>query len=82
MIKNKLNSSKKSRTIFSVISGVNIKLGGRLVSQRIIPKRSSTVIQKGKLNRDITSLITTNRFTSNSNRGAFSITVTMGHKFF
>lgn len=82
MIKKNLTRSKKSRTIFSVISGANIKLGGRLISQIIIPKNSSTNIQKGKLNRNITSFITKNRFTSKSNRGAFSITVTMGHKFF
>jgi hypothetical protein len=82
LIKNKLTRTKRSRTIFSVLSGVNIKLGGRLISQKIIPKRTSTIIQKGKLNRGVTSLITTNRFTSKSNRGAFSVTVTMGHKFF
>ena len=81
-IKQMLNKTKRSKTIFSVLSGMNIKKGGRLFSERIIPKRTSMSFQKGKLNRNTTSFVTTNRFTSKSRRGAFSITVTMGHKFF
>ena len=78
----KLTKTNNSYYKFSVLSGINIKKGGRLKTEKIIPKKTSISIQKGKLNRGITSLVTTNRFTSKSKKGAFSITVTMGHKFF
>ena len=82
MIKLNLTKTFRSYFRFSVISGVNLKKGGRFKSEKIIPKRTSRSMQKGTLNRGITSLITTNRFTTKTKRGAFSITVTMGHKFF
>ena len=66
----------------TILTGVNIKLGGRLLSQKIVPRFTSRTIQRGNLGKTKADLITTSRFTNKNKRGAFSFTVTMGHKFF
>ena len=70
----------KSRSLST--TGVHIKLGGRLKRQRLTNRITTMTFQKGSLNRVSSDLLTTARYTSKSVRGAFSITVTMAHKFF
>ena len=82
MIKKNLTRSKKSRTIFSVISGANIKLGGRLMKGKIVPRRTVKKIQYGSLARSKSNYVTTARLTQKNKRGSFSFTVSIGHKFF
>ena len=62
--------------------GFRIKLGGRLLSQKIVPRFTSRTHQKGNLGRTKAHLITTSRFTAKNKRGAFSFTVKMGHVSF
>ena len=52
------------------------------MTQSIVPKQTSKIIQIGSINRANTDFVTTARYTAKNKRGAFSITVTMGHKFF
>ena len=66
----------------TALVGIRIKLGGRLLSQRIVPRFTSKTIQRGNLGKTKADLITTSRFTQKNKRGVFSFTVTMGHKFF
>ena len=82
IIKNILSSNYRNSNKLGVVSGINLKKGGRLITQAIIPKLTSKIIQKGSINRANTDFVTTSRYTAKSKRGAFSITVTMGHKFF
>lgn len=70
------------KTQSSAILGVHIKKGGRLMTEPFIPKKSFKVLQTGSIKRANTDFVTTSRFTSKNKRGAFSITVTIGHKFF
>ena len=82
IIKNIIFSGNKNLNTLAVVSGINLKKGGRLMTQSIIPKLTSKIIQIGSINRANTDFVTTSRYTAKSKRGAFSITVTMGHKFF
>ena len=66
----------------TALVGIRIKLGGRLLSQKIVPRFTSRTIQRGNLGKTKADFITTSRFTNKNKRGAFSFTVTMGHKFF
>ena len=84
-----LKRFNKSKHVFNInklkptaLVGIRIKLGGRLHSQKIVPRFSSRVTQRGSLSRTNTDLITKSRLTAKNRRGAFSFTVTMGHKFF
>ena len=82
IIKNIISSGNRNSNTLAVVSGINLKKGGRLMTQPIVPKQTSKIIQIGSINRANTDFVTTSRYTAKNKRGAFSITVTMGHKFF
>jgi hypothetical protein len=80
----KFVAQRKSRSslIPSLLSGIKIRLAGRLLTQRVIPKLTVKTIQRGTLARGKTNLINSARFTNKNRRGAYSITVSIGHVFF
>ena len=77
-----MEGQKRGFLKLAYFTGAHIKLGGRLLSQKIVPRFTSRTIQRGNLGKTKADLITTSRFTNKNKRGAFSFTVTMGHKFF
>ena len=78
-----LNKSplKKGTTgnINSVLAGINIKVGGRLMTQRVVPRLTSRVTQKGAVARGKINYINSSRVNLKNRRGAHSVTVTMSH---
>jgi Mitochondrial ribosomal protein (VAR1) len=74
--------SNKYAIIPSYLSGFKIKVSGRLLTQRVIPRLTVKTIQRGTLARGKAKFVDTARFSNKNKRGSFSITVTMGHKFF
>jgi Mitochondrial ribosomal protein (VAR1) len=75
-------AQRKSSFIPSLLSGIKIRLAGRLLTQRVIPKLTVKTIQRGTLARGKTNLVNSARFTNKNRRGAYSITVSIGHVFF
>lgn len=75
-----INSFKHNAS--SSITGISMKLGGRILAQKIVPRFTSQTFQEGSLNRGITNIVNTSRFTSKNRKGSYSITVSMGHRFF
>jgi len=63
----------------SFLSGIYLKLAGRVLTQKIQRRVKSKVIQKGSLARTSTGLININRFANKNKRGVFSITIKTGH---
>lgn len=74
--------SSKSSIIPSYLSGFKIRVAGRLLTQRVIPRLTVKTIQRGTLARGKAKFVDSARFTNKNKRGSFSITVTMGHIFF
>ena len=66
----------------TILTGVNINLGGRLMRGKIVPRRTVKKIQYGSLARSKSNYVTTSRLTQKNKRGSFSFTVSIGHKFF
>ena len=66
----------------TILTGVNIKLGGRLIRGKIVPRRTVKKIQYGSLARSKSNYVTSARLTQKNKRGSFSFTVSIGHKFF
>ena len=66
----------------TILTGVNINLGGRLMRGKIVPRRTVKKIQYGSLARSKSNYFTTARLTQKNKRGSFSFTVSIGHKFF
>nr|YP_010044417.1 ribosomal protein S3 [Trametes coccinea]QPF23658.1 ribosomal protein S3 [Trametes coccinea] len=75
------NMNKFSK-LTTLLTGVNIKLGGRLMKGKIVPRRTVKKIQHGSLARSKSNYITTARLTQKNKRGSFSFTVSIGHRFF
>ena len=66
-------------TLLSNLSGMNIKLAGRILSQKLKRRVKSKSIQKGTLARTKANIVNTSRFTNKNKIGAFSITIKTGH---
>lgn len=80
-----LNRKMKKSLIHNAstsITGIRMKLGGRILAQKIVPRFTSQTYQEGSLTRTNASIVTSSRFSSKNRKGAYSITVSMGHKFF
>ena len=75
IFKNRISNNK----IPSFLSGIYLKLAGRVLTQKIQRRVKSKIIQKGSLARTRTGLNNLNRFTSKNKRGVFSITIKTGH---
>ena len=73
--KKRFNKNK----IPSFLSGIYLKLAGRVLTQKIQRRVKSKVIQKGSLTRTRAELININRFINKNKRGVFSITIKTGH---
>ena len=63
----------------SIISGVNIRLGGRTFRQKIIPRRTVQQIQRGSLANDKVDLVEKSLSTGKTKRGSYSFSVRLGH---
>ena len=75
---------KKSRISIlpSFLTGIKIRLGGRLLSQKVVPRFTVQTFQEGSLARTKANVVTSSRFTHKNKRGTFSITVSVGQGFF
>nr|UEP17209.1 hypothetical protein [Lactarius zonarius] len=63
----------------SFLSGIYLKLAGRVLTQKLQRRVKSKIVQKGSLARTKANLINTNRFVNKNKRGTFSITIKTGH---
>lgn len=75
----KINNRFSNNKIPSFLSGIYLKLAGRVLTQKIQRRVKSKVVQKGSLARTRASLINTNRFVNKNKRGVYSVTVIIGH---
>ena len=74
--------SKNSSIIPSYLSGFKIRVAGRLLTQRVVPRLTVKTIQRGTLARGKAQFVNSARFSNKNKRGSFSIMVTTGHIFF
>ena len=81
-IKKTPNFINKYSIIPSYLSGFKIRVAGRLLTQRVVPRLTVKTIQRGTLARGKAQFVNSARFTNKNKRGSFSITVTTGHIFF
>nr|YP_009690350.1 ribosomal protein S3 [Phellinus lamaoensis]YP_010697843.1 ribosomal protein S3 [Phellinidium ferrugineofuscum]YP_010697879.1 ribosomal protein S3 [Fuscoporia viticola]QEG57130.1 ribosomal protein S3 [Phellinus lamaoensis]WCF76804.1 ribosomal protein S3 [Phellinidium ferrugineofuscum]WCF76840.1 ribosomal protein S3 [Fuscoporia viticola] len=65
----------------SGVSGLNIKLAGRPINEKIIPRLTVKRAQRGNFNRLNTKVNQISTFTDKSRKGAFNFTVRLSHIF-
>jgi len=73
------NKNYISKKIPSFLSGISLKIGGRLMTQRVVPKQTIKIIRKGALTRGKIKYLDQSRYTNKNRRGAFSLTLSIGH---
>jgi hypothetical protein len=73
---------KNSSFVTSFLTGIKVRLGGRLLTQKVVPRFTVKNTQKGSLSRTKANFVSRSRFTNKNKRGAFSISVSIGHGFF
>jgi hypothetical protein len=62
----------------SFISGIKIKVAGRLLTDAVIPRKTVLTIRKGTLSRNKINFLDIAKYTSKNKRGAYSLTITTG----
>ena len=65
----------------SKISGINVKLAGRPLNERIIPRLTVKRAQRGSFNRLNAKMIEKSMYTDKTRKGAYSFTVTLSQNF-
>ena len=77
----KLKKRFSNKKIPSFLSGIYLKLAGKVLTRKIKRRVKSKIIQKGSLARVNIDLINTKTFVKKNKRGVFSITIKTGHIF-
>jgi|SRR5215472_10966192 len=63
----------------SFISGLKLKIGGRLMTHRIVPKKTVKIIRKGNLTKNNITFLDEARYTNKNKRGAFTLSISLKH---
>jgi ribosomal protein S3 len=70
----------KRLLIASRLTGIKVRIAGRLARQRVVPKRTVKTTYKGAISRSINNLVDSATFTDKNKKGAFSIRVWLSHR--
>jgi Mitochondrial ribosomal protein (VAR1) len=81
VIKNptRLINRKRFSLVPCILSGLSVKVAGRVMTQRVVPRKTVKFTQKGSLSRTKSVFVENARFTNKNKRGSFSITVSSGY---
>src|ERR1700710_1575226 len=81
VIKNptRMINRKRFSVVPCILSGISVKVAGRVMTQRVVPRKTVKFTQKGSLSRTKSIFVENSRFTNKNKRGSFSITVTSGY---
>jgi len=81
IIKNPIKISNNNLIIKipSLLSGIKLRIGGRLLTQRIIPRKTVKTIRKGTLAKGKINFLDEARYTNKNKRGAFTLIISLGH---
>ena len=80
--KSKSNKSDDLRILPTFLAGIKLKVAGRLMKEKVIPRKTTKKFSKGSSSIGKINFTDTSRFTSKNRRGAFSITISSSQNFF
>lgn len=79
---NNSSNAASNKIIPSFLSGLKIKIGGRLMRYKIIPRKTTQLINRGASSFGRVNYTDYARYTNKNRKGAYSITVSSGQNFF
>ena len=68
----KLNIHK---SIPTVLTGLKIKISGRLITQRVVPKKTISKLEKGGFKKTKENIVDYAMYTNKNKRGSYSVKV-------
>jgi hypothetical protein len=74
-----LNNKYLKFNIPSFLSGIKLKIGGRLMTHKVVPKQTIKIIRKGDLARGKIIFLDKARYTNKNKRGQFTLSISIGH---
>jgi len=78
---NKVTGKTNFNFIPAFLSGINIRVAGRLLTQRVVPRKTVKTIRRGAAATGKINFSDMARYTNKNKRGSFSITVSSGQNF-
>jgi hypothetical protein len=78
----KLFIRNKFNIIPSFLTGLKMKVAGRLMNYKVIPRKTVKLRERGSSSPGTVNYTSFSRVTSKNRRGAYSITVSSGQNFF
>ena len=78
----KINNKDQVNIIPSFISGITIKVAGRLMKYKVVPRRTVKIVRRGSSSMGKVNFSDVSRYTNKNKRGSFTITIKSGHNFF
>ena len=79
---NNVNLNRNNNIIPAFLSGINIRVAGRLLTQSVVPRQTVKITQRGATQRGKINFLDVARYTRKNKRGAFSITIKSGQNIF
>ena len=78
----KINNNDQVNIIPAFISGITIKVAGRLMKYKVIPRKTVKIVRRGSSSIGKVNFSDISRYTNKNKRGSFTITIKSGHNFF
>jgi hypothetical protein len=81
-IKNNYKIKDKTNIIPAFLTGLTIKVAGRLMKYKIIPRKTVKIIRRGSSSVGKINYTNFSKYTNKNRRGAFTISINSGQNFF
>lgn len=78
----KINNKDQVKILPAFLSGMTIKVAGRLMKYKVIPRKTTRIVRRGSSSVGKINYLDISRYTNKNKRGAFSITIKSGQNFF
>jgi hypothetical protein len=78
----KNNNKDKTNIIPAFLSGLTIKVAGRLMKYKVIPRKTVKIVKRGSSSIGKINYTDFSRYTNKNRRGAFTIFIKSGQNFF
>jgi Mitochondrial ribosomal protein (VAR1) len=75
----RMSKRNKKKLIASNLTGIKVRIAGRLARQRVVPKRTVKTTYKGAISKSNNNLVDSATYTDKNKKGAFSIRVWLSH---
>nr|UZS77737.1 hypothetical protein [Lentinula edodes] len=78
----KINNKDQVNIIPAFLSGMTIKVAGRLMKYKVIPRKTVKIVRRGSSSIGKINYSDISRYTNKNKRGSFTITIKSGQNFF